>query len=58
MIIGSFIGSAIMNVIDLVKAGSDFKAIIFEILINVAMSLVVYFVAELLMWIFRGFKGR
>ena len=58
LLMGSIIGLGIRTVIDMVKAEAATVDILKEVGINLVLCLAVYGVAEILIWIFGGFKDR
>lgn len=58
LLIGSVFGLGIRTVIDMVKANATMIDILKEVGINLVLCLAVYGVAEILIWIFGGFKDR
>lgn len=58
LLIGSVIGLGIRTVIDQIKAEATTIDILKEVGINIILCLVVYGIAEILIWIFGGSKDR
>ncbi len=58
ILIGLFIGSGAVNVFNQVKAGESFKTIGLELLTAFAVCSIIYWICELLIWIFGGSKRR
>jgi len=58
LLIGSVIGLGIRTVIDMVKAEATTIDILKEVGINLILCLVVYGIAEILIWIFGGSNDR
>lgn len=58
LLIGSVFGLGLHTVIDMVKANATMIDILKEVGINLVLCLAVYGVAEILIWIFGGFKDR
>ena len=58
LLIGSVIGLGIRTVIDMVKAEATTVDILKEVGINIILCLVVYGIAEIIIWIFGGSNDR
>ena len=58
LLIGSVIGLGIRTVIDMVKAEDTTVDILKEVGINIILCLVVYGIAEIIIWIFGGSNDR